>query len=120
LPGGVLAAALTEVVEAYAVVDGARGWAGPLPDIRELDGVVYASRPTAVRDEGEVFLIERLREIVDAHGRREVQENRVALQRVSAAELEREGRRAGLRPLPRARIPATADYVGSEVVMLGA
>ena len=120
LPGGVLAAALTEVVEAYAVVDGARGWAGPLPDIRELDGVLYASRPIAVREQGDVFVIERLREIVGADGVREVRENRIALDRVDPAELERAGRAAGFRALARAHIPATDEYVGSEVVMLGA
>jgi len=116
-PGGVLAAALTDVVDAYEVPDGAPG---PLPDIRELDGVLYASRPIAVREQGDVFVIERLREIVGADGVREVRENRIALDRVDPAELERAGRAAGFRALARAHIPATDEYVGSEVVMLGA
>jgi len=67
-----------------------------------------------------VFVIERLREIVAADGAHEVVENRIALHRVRAAELEHEGRAAGFRKLARAHIPATDDYVGSEVVMLGA
>jgi len=116
-PEGVLATALTDVVETYEVPD---GWAGPLPDIRELDGVIYASRPIAVREQRDTFVIERLREIVAADGAREVRENRIALHRVKAAELEREGRAAGLHALARARIPATDDYVGSEVVVLRA
>jgi hypothetical protein len=49
---------------------------------------------------------------------RAAEENRIALDRVGVAELESEGRAAGFRPMARARIPATADYVGSEVVML--
>jgi SAM-dependent methyltransferase len=117
LPGGVLAAALTEVVDEYEARDGAPA---PLPDIRELDGVVYASRPVAVREQREVFVIERLREVVAADGAHAVEENRIALHRVGAGELEREGRAAGFRELPRAHVPATSDYVGSEVVVLGA
>jgi SAM-dependent methyltransferase len=117
LAGGVLAAALTEVVDTYEVREGGPA---PLPDIRELGGVVYASRPVAVRAREDVFVIERVREIVAADGAHAVEENRIALDRVGAAELEREGATAGFRPLPRAHIPATADYVGSEVVVLGA
>lgn len=116
--GGVLAIALTGVVETFEVSDGATGWAVPLPDICELDGVVYASRPIAVREQQDVFVIERLREIVAADGAREVRENRIALHRVGADELEREGRAAGFRELARMHIPATDDYVGSEVVIL--
>jgi SAM-dependent methyltransferase len=117
LPGGVLAAAVTDVVEAFEVAD---GLPGPLPDIREVDGVVYASRPVAVREQRDVFVIERVREIIATDGARDVRENRIALHRVSLAELEREGCTAGFRALPRVHIPATADYVGCEVVMLGA
>jgi SAM-dependent methyltransferase len=116
-PGGVLATALSEVVDAYEATDGAPA---PLPDIRELDGVVYASRPVAVREEDDVFVIERVREIIAPNGARAVEENRIALDRVGAGELEREGRAAGFRALARAHIAATADYVGSEVVVLRA
>jgi len=116
-PGGLLAAALTDVVEEFEVTDGE---VGPLPDVRELDGVLYASRPIAVREEGGVLVIERLREIVAAGGVHEVHENRIALHLVGAAEFEREGRAAGFHVRARASIAATDDYVGSEVVLLGA
>lgn len=115
--GGALAIALTEVIEEYSVPDGAPP---PLPDIRELDGVVYASRPVAVRRRREGFVIERVREIVAADGSREVHENRILLHRLRATELEREGREAGYRVLDHARVSATVEYVGSEVVVLGA
>ena len=49
-PGGVLAIAIADDLELFEVADGA---AGPLPDVREADGVVYSSRPTAVRDDAE-------------------------------------------------------------------
>jgi hypothetical protein len=42
----------------------------------------------------------------------------VRLDRVSAADLDSEGRRAGLSPIPGVEVPPTADHVGSRVVML--
>jgi SAM-dependent methyltransferase len=119
-PGGVLAVALTEAVEPYEAPDGAPGSAEPLPDMREVDGVVYASRPVAIREHGEVFVIERRREVVRPDGALQVQENRVVLHQVAAAELEREGRAAGFHALARAHIAATVEYVGSDVVVLSA
>ena len=115
--GGVLAIALTEIIEEYSVGEGAPP---PVPDVRELDGVLYASRPVAVRSRREGFVIERVREIVAADGSRQVHEDRVVLDRLRAAELEREGRAAGYRVLDQARVSATVEYVGSEVVVLGA
>jgi SAM-dependent methyltransferase len=120
LAGGVLAIALTDAVETFDMATAAGALEPPVPDMCELDGVLYASRPIAVRAHRDVFVIERLREITAADGAREVHENRIALHRVSAAALEHEGHAAGLRPLGRVPIAATDDYVGSEVVMLGA
>ena len=117
IPGGLLATALTAVVEEYEV---APGTPAPLPDIRELDGIIYASRPVAVREREDVFVIERVREIVAPDGGHEVHGNQIALHRVDAAELEREGRVAWFHALARARVRETADYVGSDVVMLRA
>lgn len=117
LPGGALAVAVTEAVEEYSAGDGAPP---PLPDIRELDGVVYASRPMAVRNRREGFVIERLREVVTADGTRQVHESSVLLYRVDAEQLVREGRAAGFHELRREHVPATPEYVGSEVVVLGA
>ena len=44
--GGVLAIAIAAELDLFEVVDGGPA---PLPDIREIDGVVYSSQPTAVR-----------------------------------------------------------------------
>jgi len=113
-PGGLLAAALADALDAFDEEhDGA-----PLPDLREEAGVVYASRPVAVRDEGEHAAIHRIREIVDQRGRRTVTEDVVHLDRLDAATLAAEAARHGLRAEPPRQIPQTDDYVGSTVVLL--
>ena len=115
--GGVLAIALSVELETFEVAAGAPG---PLPDICELDGVVYSSLPTAVRADDQGFVLERRREIVTATGNRSVHSDQIRLDRVSPEALEREGAEAGYTPLPRREVPETRDYAGSTVVMLGA
>jgi SAM-dependent methyltransferase len=115
-PGGRLAIALAEMLELYEAEEEN---VGVLPDILERDGVVYCSRPTAVRVVDEHFVLERRRERVSARGERSTSENVVVLDRLPADRLEREAASVGLRPAGRTMIPATRDYVGSTVVMLG-
>jgi hypothetical protein len=57
---------------------------------------------------------------VRADGGRSSEEHAIRLDRVSAADVEREAQDAGMSPTKRARIPATDDYVGSEVVIVRA
>jgi SAM-dependent methyltransferase len=116
-PGGVLAVAVAAMLECFEVVDGGPG---PLPDIREIDGVVYASRPTAVRADRDAFVLERRRERITVSGERSVAEDVIRLDRLSGAQLESEAGAVGLRPAGRLTVAATADYVGSEVVLLRA
>jgi hypothetical protein len=113
--GGVLAAALADVLEAFD----ADHDQPPLPDMRDVGGVVYASRPVAVRDAGAVATIHRVRETVDERGRHTVEDDVIQLDRLSAADLQAQGAAHGLRPLPARRIPQSGDYVGSTVVLLG-
>jgi SAM-dependent methyltransferase len=117
LPGGVLAVALSVQLETFEIVAGARG---PVPDMCEIDGVLYSSLPTAVRADDDGFVLERRREIVTATGHRSVEQDRIRLDRVLPDTLEREGGEAGYMPLPRRDVPETRDYAGSTVVMLGA
>jgi SAM-dependent methyltransferase len=117
VPGGVLAAAIAEMLDLYEVVD---GFEAPLPDMRELDGVVYSSQPTAVRADREGFVLERRREMVGPTGERTIEGNVIRLDRLTARGLEREGEAAGFTRGGRARVPATEDYSGSEVVILRA
>jgi SAM-dependent methyltransferase len=116
-PGGVLAIASAETLEIYEVLPGA---VSPLPDICELDGVVYSSQPTAVRADRHGFVLERRRETVSVDGGRLVEDDVIRLDHVSTRQLEREARGAGLALAARTTIPATQDYVGSEVVILRA
>ncbi|MBV9413908.1 MAG: class I SAM-dependent methyltransferase, partial [Solirubrobacterales bacterium] len=53
-PGGVLAVAIAEVLDLYEVED---GMPMPLPDVREEDGFVYSSQPTAVRADRAGFVL---------------------------------------------------------------
>ena len=116
-PGGALAIAIAEALDLYDASDGVRS---PLPDIRELDGIVYSSRPVAVRAERGGFVLERQRETVAVAGERSVERDLIRLDRLTARALEREGRTAGFARAQRARVPETSDYVGSEVVILRA
>jgi SAM-dependent methyltransferase len=113
-PGGVLAVALADALEGFDETHDSP----PLPDLREVDGIIYASRPVAVRDEGDRVAIERVREVVSPDGARISTRDVVRLDRVDAPGLEAEARAHGLEQLPARRVPATSVYVGSTVVLL--
>ena len=112
-PGGVFAAALANPPE-Y------EGEVRPLPDMREDDGWLWSSQPVAVRRAPTGMLIERTRETVSPAGERTVEADEILLTSVLPEDLEAAGERHGLRVLPRREVRETDDYVGSEVVMLGA
>jgi SAM-dependent methyltransferase len=116
-PGGLAAIALADTLELFDTRDGAPG---PLPDITERDGVVYASHPTAVRVDPDGFVLERRRETVMTDGTRLVEDDAVRLDRLSPDQLEAEALGARLRPVTRRTVRQTADYSGSVVVMLSA
>ena len=115
LPGGLLAAALANTLEDFEDGD-----VDVAPDMREVAGVVYASRPTAVRADGDGFVLERVRERVSRRGERTVAGDRIRLARVTAEQLNAEAAAIGLRPEPVRTIDPTDDHVGSEVAMLRA
>jgi SAM-dependent methyltransferase len=115
--GGALAVAVAPLLELFDVVEGAPG---PLPDIREIDGVVYSSVPTAVRADRDGFVLERRRERISVAGERTVADDVIRLDRLSDAQLGSEARAAGLCLAGHLTVAPTADYVGSDVVMLRA
>lgn len=114
-PGGRLALAIADALEAFEV---AEGDPPPLPDVGEIDGTVYASRPLAVRPDGGGFVLERRRETVSPSGDLVVEPNTIRLDRLDAGVLEQEAREAGLAVGSRAEVPPTPDYAGSAVVTL--
>lgn len=115
--GGLLAVAIAEQLDCFEVIEGAPG---PVPDVREVDGVVYCSRPVAVREVSGGHELERRRETVTADGRLSAERNLIRLDALDGDTLEREAVAAGFRPAGRREIPATEDYVGSTVVILRA
>jgi SAM-dependent methyltransferase len=113
-PGGLLAAALADALEAFD----AEHDQPPMPDLREVGGVVYASHPVAVRDLGDRAAIERVREIVSRDGTRTVSDEVVELDRLDPDTLAAEAATVGLRAEASRRLEPTTAYVGSTVVML--
>ena len=113
-PGGLLAIAIADALETFDEVR----CLPPIPDIREIDGIVYASRPVAVTKESDGAVIRRVRETVDTAGRRTVEEDLITLDHLEPKTLEAEGAAAGFRVSRARAIPETDDYVGSTVVML--
>jgi SAM-dependent methyltransferase len=113
-PGGLLAIAIADALDIFDEEHDVP----PIPDMREVDGILYASRPVAVRDEGGRAAIHRVRETIDEAGRRTVEKDVIHLDRVDAAALAAEGVAAGLRAEAPRHIPETEDYVGSVVAML--
>jgi len=116
-PTGVLAIALNEDLDEYDIPD---GLPGPTPDICEINGVVYSSRPIAVRAQHDGFVLERRRETIDTAGEHTAEDNRIHLDRLTCEQLEQEAAAVGLRPAGRDLVPETPEYAGSEVVYLSA
>jgi SAM-dependent methyltransferase len=115
-PGGRVAAALSDALEGF----GGDVISLPLPDMGEHDGWVYSSQPVALHRENGATVIERNRQRVAPDGARTEATDLVRLDDLDAGQLEREAQAHGLRALPRRRIPATEEHVGSEVVLLTA
>lgn len=115
-PGGMLAVAIADARTATTSPDDLL----PAPDMKEIDGVVYASRPVAVVDEGDTVSIHRAREIVAVDGSYSEMSDRIALDVLDAETLEAEGVAAGFTVLPREAVAETGEYISSTVVMFRA
>jgi len=112
-PGGLLACALANALEGVDADD----FEVPEPDRLERDGVVWESWPTAIRDDGDGFVLERRRVRRDGAAAT-TQRDVLRLDRVSASLLAVEAAAAGLRAEAPRSVPATDDHVGSEVAVL--
>jgi SAM-dependent methyltransferase len=113
LPGGRVAAAMVE------------GMPEPeegeplLPDVREVDGWVYSSLPLEAAVGPEHIHVRRLRQRVSPSGEMTDTPDEVTICTLTADQLEAEAAEVGLVPIERLTIDATADHVGSTVVVLG-
>ena len=114
--GGLLAAALADPFDDWPEGD----VQPPLPDVREEGGWIYSSMPVAVRVDGGLAAIDRLRQIVSPAGELTESMSTIELDLVDPDVLEREGREAGYAVRERRWVPPTEDYVGSSVVILEA
>jgi hypothetical protein len=85
----------------------------------EADGWVYSSTPVALRPADTGVVIERLRSAVSPSGELTESLATITLDSCSADQLETEAAASGFVPRQRRRVDATADYVGSTVVVLG-
>jgi SAM-dependent methyltransferase len=115
-PGGVLAMAITAGLEDFGDVEGEL----PSPDVGALAGWRFESQPTAVHVLATTTRIERVRRAFAPDGAVSEEDDAIELAHLSADQLAAEGRAAGLDPLPPRHISATAEHVGSEVVLLRA
>lgn len=121
-PGGTLACAIAVEIEAF---DCDAGDLGPSPEIARVDGVGYISRATRVHVGRRVVRIERERAVLEGEepatpARRAWERDVVELDRVSVAQLQREGREAGLTPAGTRPIPETDEHTASVAVMFRA
>ncbi|HTC73736.1 MAG TPA: methyltransferase domain-containing protein [Solirubrobacteraceae bacterium] len=119
-PGGLLACAIVTEIDPF---DCDAGDLGPSEEVARIAGAAYISRATRVLLDSRVVRIERERGIVP-RGRAEREptweHDVIELDRVSVAQLEREGHEAKLTAAGTRVIPATEEHTASMVVMFRA
>jgi SAM-dependent methyltransferase len=118
-PSGLLAAAVIEGVP-DSILPAEPGDAVPLPDVRELDGVVYSSLPLGVSVGAGVMESRRRRERVTERGEIDAETHVDRLALLDPARVEAEAESAGLRGGRRVEVAATEAHVGSMVLILKA
>jgi hypothetical protein len=111
-PGGVFAAALTDLRE--VILDETAS--PPLPDMLERDGWVFSSQPVSLTADDNGLVVERRRQAVSPAGEIEEELAAIALDYVSCDRFEAEARAAGLETIGRREIAETLDHFGSTVV----
>jgi SAM-dependent methyltransferase len=115
-PGAIFAAALADPFE--GIPEGEV--LPPMPDIRDVDGWVYASTPVAVRRERDSAAIDRHRQSVSPTGEINEWVATIELDLVTADQFEAEAAHSGFSARERGWIPETSEWTGSTVVVLEA
>jgi SAM-dependent methyltransferase len=112
VPGGLLALSLLgDDVQPFSIDLDA--------ETAEHDGVHYASTPTALRQTKDTVVLERRRCATDG-SQRSVSLEVTALAQLDAAVLTAEARPAGLSEFGSLQVSATAEHVGTDVLLLQA
>ena len=114
--GGLFAAALADPFEGIPEDE----LMPPMPDIREFDDWVYASRPISVRIDRPRAAIDRLRQSVSPKGDVKEWVATIEVDLVTASEVEAEAADCGFSAREQRWVPATSEWVGSSVVLLEA
>jgi hypothetical protein len=112
-PGGLFAAAISDLEEAVPAADAEP----PAPDVGERRGWVYSSRPFDVRREPGGVTVEWLRQKVSPAGDLTEARHTQALDSLAPDELEEAAAACGLRAERRLEVPHTEAYIGSTVVV---
>jgi hypothetical protein len=86
--------------------------------VREKDEWVLSSQPVAVRVEDDGVAIDRVRQAVSPEGELTEELVTIVLDHLTPPELEAEASEHGFAALPRRRVEATEDHVGSTIVVL--
>jgi len=116
--GALLACAIVTELESFDVREGVTG---PEPEQATVGDAHYSSQAKSVQLRDECIRIERLRRIVWEDGRPPSTEiDVIELDRLTARELQGEGRTVGLGVHDVREIPPTDEHVGSEVVIFRA
>jgi SAM-dependent methyltransferase len=113
VPGGLFAAAVTDLDEAVAPEDAAP----PLPEVTESDRWVYSCIPLDVRPHPRGIVVEWLRQKVSPKGELTEERRTQVLEELHPEQLEREAAEHGLRVEERRDLAPTRDYVGSTVLI---
>lgn len=112
-PGGIVALALTADLPWESIrLD-------LLPDVREIAGWAFMSRPVLIESEDDAVEITRVRHRVSPTGDLIETTDRIRFHRLTPAELAVELEAAGLVPAETIEVPATEAHVGSTIVTAG-
>ncbi|HEY4449964.1 MAG TPA: class I SAM-dependent methyltransferase [Solirubrobacteraceae bacterium] len=115
--GGLLACAILGELEPFDCRDGGPA---PAPERTRVDGRLYLSQALRVELTRRSVVLERERTVAGGTAARAPERDVIELDRLTATRLRREGREAGLSPLPTRSVSATDQHVASSVVVLRA
>lgn len=90
----------------------------PLPDVREVEGWVFSSRPLGVKPSGRGVIVERFRERVDPRGEIATEHHADHIDALDAEQLEQEAGLARLSPAARRAIHPDPGHAPSVAVIL--